>query len=116
MEFGLSGAFADTLESVSTWISPGLIIFPGCNSGTPLLSESARACQHNFDSFPATAHATRDCTSDDRAARRGSVHATWCEVGHGPIAHHLSPIAKILAPASVVTVSAEAWDEASVVA
>jgi hypothetical protein len=24
---GLSGAFADTLESVSTWISPGLVIF-----------------------------------------------------------------------------------------
>ena len=31
----------------------------------------------------------------------------------GPIAHHLSPIAKILAPASVSMVSAEAWDEAS---
>ena len=27
--------------------------------------------------------------------------------------HHLSPIVKILAPASVATVSAEAWDEAS---
>jgi hypothetical protein len=32
----------------------------------------------------------------------------------GPIAHHLSPIVKILAPVSVPTVSAEAWDEASV--
>ena len=34
----------------------------------------------------------------------------------GPIAHHLSPIAKILAPASVSMVSAAAWDEASVIA
>ena len=41
-----------------------------------------------------------------------AVRAQWREVGQGPIAHHLSPIAKILVPASVSRVSAEAWDEA----
>jgi hypothetical protein len=33
MEFGLSGAFADTLESVSTWISHGLAIFSWIANG-----------------------------------------------------------------------------------
>ena len=42
MEFGLSGSFADTLESVSMWISQWW---------NALVSESGRACQHNFDSF-----------------------------------------------------------------
>jgi hypothetical protein len=44
MEFGLSGTFADTLEIVSMWISPGLVIFPHV-----LVSEPA--CQYNFDVF-----------------------------------------------------------------
>jgi hypothetical protein len=48
-EFGLSGSFADTLESVSTWISQWW---------NALVSESGRACQHNFDSFWASAHPT----------------------------------------------------------
>jgi hypothetical protein len=46
MEFGLSGSFADTLVNVSTWISQWW---------NALVSESGRACQHNFDSFLATA-------------------------------------------------------------
>jgi hypothetical protein len=35
MEFGLSGAFADTLESVSTQFSGVWLISLGSNSGTP---------------------------------------------------------------------------------
>jgi hypothetical protein len=34
------------------------------------------------------------------AQRDGSVRAQWCEVGQGPIAHHLQPSARILDPAS----------------
>jgi hypothetical protein len=48
MEFGLSGAFADTLEGVSTWT---WLFSPSCNGGAPFVSESARACQYNFDLF-----------------------------------------------------------------
>jgi hypothetical protein len=107
MEFGLSGSFADTMVNVSTWISQWW---------NALVSESGRACQHNSDSFSATAHPTRDPTRRETTAQRdgGSVRAQWCEVGQGPIAHYLQPSARILAPMSVATVLARVWDEALV--
>jgi hypothetical protein len=43
MEFGIEWCFADT-QNVSTWISQWWNAF---------VSESARACQYNFESFPA---------------------------------------------------------------
>ena len=98
--------FADTLESVSTWI------FQRWNA---LVSESARACQYNFDSFLRlpTAHGIARCkTTPQRDA--GNVRAQWCEVDQGPIAHYLQLSARILVPASVATVLARVWDEALV--
>jgi hypothetical protein len=114
MEFGLSGAFADTLESVSARFSRVWLISLGSNSGTPLyLNPQARVntiLTHFLRRFPAG----RDRTSRDHCtARCGSVNAQWYEVGQGPIAHQLSPIAKI-SLSRIPMVSVAAWDEASV--
>ena len=102
MEFGLGGSFADTLVNVSTWISQWW---------NALVSDSGRGCQHNFNSFSATAHP--DVVRRLHNAMAAAC-AQWCEVGQGPIAHYLQPSARILAPASVATVLARVWDEALV--
>ena len=41
----------------------GVVNFPWFQQWNALFYLNPQACQHNFDSFPATAHATRDRTS-----------------------------------------------------
>ena len=98
---------------------PGLVNFPWFQQWSALVSKSACACQHYFYSFPATADATRDTevvrpTAAALDAAGAAAPDNVCQLGQGPIApNHLSPIAKILASASVSMVAAEAWDAAS---
>jgi hypothetical protein len=51
MEFGLSGVFAGTLQGRINVVFPGVVNFPWFQQWNALVSESAGACQHNFDSF-----------------------------------------------------------------
>ena len=90
------------------------LISLGSNSGTPFyLNPQARVntILTHFLRLPTPRGIGRRETTAQRdaagCARSGSKSV------EGPIAHHLSPIAKILASASVSMVSAEAWDEAS---
>ena len=82
-------------------VFPGVVNFPWFQQWNALLSESARACQHNFDSFPATAHSTRgsDVVRPLHSAMRQRARAA-VRSRSGPIAHQLSPIAKIFALAN----------------
>jgi hypothetical protein len=72
MEFGLSGASADTLEGVSTWIAPGLVIFWVANCGTPLyLNPYARVntiLTHFLRPPPPRAIGRRETTTTQRDA------------------------------------------------
>ena len=85
------------------------------NGGTPLyLNPDARVntILTHFRRVPTPCETPRRETTAQRDG--GSVRAQWCEVGQGPIAHHLQPSASILALASVATVLAGVWDEALV--
>ena len=112
MKCGLSAAFADTLEGVSTWSSTGLVDFPGLQRWNALLSEPQKRCQHYFDSFPVTASGDdKDVVRRLRSATRQRARAV-VRSRTGPIAHYLSPIATMFALAKTVTVWAAVWDEA----
>ena len=111
MEFGLGGPFAGTLQRRINVVFPSVVNFPWFQQWNALLSESACACQHNFDSFPATAHA-RGIGRPENTPQRdgGSVHAQWCEVGQGPILLTCRR-SRNLSSGERSTVSAEASDE-----
>ena len=113
MEFGLSGAFAGTLQARINVVFRGVVNFPWFQQWNALVSESARACQHNFDSFPATVpgRAGSDVARPLHSAMRQRARAVGAKSVRTD--RHLSPIAKILTPASVSMVLAEPWDEAS---
>jgi len=113
MESGLSGAFAGTLQGRINVVFPGAVNFPWFQQWNAFVSESAGACQHNFDSFPATAHSTwgSDVVRPLHSAMRQRAR-TVVRSRSEPIAHHLSPIAKKLRLVKIATVSAAVWGEA----
>jgi len=90
----------------------GWLISLGCNSGTPFyLNRQERV--NAILVFLAVAHHAGHDVVNDSAARRGSVHAQWCEVGQDRSLINLSPLAIMFALAKTVTVWAAVWDEAS---
>jgi hypothetical protein len=99
MEFGLSGAFADTLEGVSTQFSGVWLISLGSNSGTPFyLNPQARVntiLTHSCDCARHAGFGCRETTAqrDAAACTRNGAESARTDP------QHLSPIAKILAPA-----------------
>ena len=94
---------------------PGVwLISLGFNSGTPFYLNPRHVSTLFLTHFHAPAHATRDRTSPDPCSGVCGRRARAADESlAGPIARHLSLIAKILASASVSMVAAEAWDEAS---
>jgi len=81
----------------------GWLIPLGCNAGTPFyLNRQERV--NTIRLFLAIAHYAGHDVVNDCAARRGSVHAQWGDDRSGPIAHHLSPMATMLALATTVRV------------
>ena len=109
MEFGLSDAFVDTPKAHQRRV----LISLGCNSGTPFLPESEETCQHNFDSFPATARPRAIGHRETTSYRRDAAACTRsrCQIGAGPI---LITVAdrENLGSAKIATVSAAVSDEA----
>lgn len=78
------------------------------SGGTPLYLNPDARVNTILTHFSASAHPDLVRRLHNAMA---SACAQWCEVGQGPIAHYLQPIARILAPASVATVLARVWDE-----
>src|SRR4029077_16098940 len=99
MESGLSWAFAGTLQVRINVVFQGAVSFPWFQQWNAFVSESACACQHNFDSFPRL-RTPREIGRRETAAQRA---AAACARGGAKSVRidpqHLSPIAKILAPA-----------------
>ena len=99
MEFGLSGDFAGTLQGRVNVVFPSVVNFPWLQQWNALVSESAGACQHNFDSFPRL-RTPREIGRRETAAQRA---AAACARGGAKSVRtdprHLSLIAKSLIPA-----------------
>ena len=112
MEFGLSGDFAGTLQGRINVVLPGVVNFPWFHSGTPLyLNPQARV--NTILTHFLRLRTPRGIGRRETAAQRDAAACTRNGAKSARTdPHHLSPIVKILAPASVPTVSAEGWDEA----
>src|SRR4029077_19319882 len=72
MESGLSWAFAGTLQVRINVVFQGAVSFPWFQQWNAFVSESACACQHNFDSFPRL-RTPREMERRETAAQRAAA-------------------------------------------